>query len=278
MTVRTEGLIIIIMYDERLRSIVSTITNIPLGPNDPAWTQAALPVKKGGFSHWIAVQLAPSAFLASAAGSSDLAHHILSSHLQSVPLPYVDEAVVSWSQGHDQPPPAGPVSHRQKTWDSPRVSATVVSLLQCAPDDTSTARLLAVTTRESGAWLNALPVSSLGIRMDNTICVAVGLRLGARLCRTHTCHHCGSDVDHLTTHGLSCHWSEGRHHHHSAINDIIHRALSSSKVPSRLKPSGLYRSDGKWPDGISVVPWKSGKLLVWDATCPDMVALSYIAV
>jgi len=27
-----------------------------------------------------------------------------------------------------------------------------------------------------------------------------------------------------------------------------------------------------------VVPWKSGKLLVWDATCPDTVAPSYIAV
>ena len=123
------------LYDKRLRSIMSTITNIPFGPNDPAWTQASLPVKKGGLGIRSAVQLAPSAFLASAAGSSDLAHHILPSHLQSVPLPYV---VVSWSQGHDQPPPVGPVSHRQKTWDAPRVSATVVSLLECALDAAST--------------------------------------------------------------------------------------------------------------------------------------------
>ena len=79
----------------------------------------------------------------------------------------------------------------------------------------------------------------------------------------------------MVTHGLSCRWSEGRHHRHAAVNDIIHRALSSAKILSRLEPSGLYCWDGKRPDGISVVPWKSGKLLMWDATCPDTFSPSY---
>ena len=108
-----------------------------------------------------------------------------------------------------------------------------------------------------------------------------GLQLASDLvppfCRPHSCHHCGAAVDHLATHGLSCRWSEGRHHRHAAINDILHRALFSAKVPSRLVPSGLYRSDGKRPDGITIVPWKNGKLLVWDATCPDNYAPSYSA-
>ena len=39
----------------------------------------------------------------------------------------------------------------------------------------------------------------------------------------------------------------------------------------------MYRTDGKRPDGITVVPWKSGRLLVWDATCPDTFAPSYVA-
>ena len=59
------------------------------------------------------------------------------------------------------------------------------------------------------------------------------------------------------------------------MNEIIHRALVSAHVPSRLEPSGLYRSDGKRPDGVSIVPWKCGQLLVWDATCPDTFAPSY---
>ena len=34
----------------------------------------------------------------------------------------------------------------------------------------------------------------------------------------------------------------------------------------RLEPTGLDRSDGKHPDGITMVPWKNGNLLVWVAT------------
>ena len=40
----------------------------------------------------------------------------------------------------------------------------------------------------------------------------------------------------------------------AALNDIIHRALTTSHIPSRLEPTGLDRSDGKRPDGITMVP------------------------
>ena len=48
-------------------------------------------------------------------------------------------------------------------------------------------------------------------------------------------------------------------------------------MPSRLELLGLNRVDGKRPDGVTTVPWKCGKLLVWDATCPDMFAPSYVS-
>ena len=43
----------------------------------------------------------------------------------------------------------------------------------------SRARLLAAHMRESGAWLNVLPVSALGLRMDDddTVRVAIGFVL-----------------------------------------------------------------------------------------------------
>ena len=62
-------------YDDVLRSIVGTIANTHL--DDNAWKQASLPVKAGGLGIRSAVQLAPSAFLSSAAASSDLVRHIL---------------------------------------------------------------------------------------------------------------------------------------------------------------------------------------------------------
>ena len=88
--------------------------------------------------------------------------------------------------------------------------------------------------------------------------MAVGLRLGVALCRPHSCQHCGAAVDQSGLHGLSCRFSTGRHYRHAALNEIIHRALTTSHIPSRLEPTGLDRSDGKRPDGITMVPWKNG--------------------
>lgn len=55
----------------------------------------------------------------------------------------------------------------------------------------------------------------------------------------------------------------------------IKRGLTFAHIPSRLEPTGLMRSDGKRPDGATLAPWKSGCLLVWDATSPDALAASY---
>ena len=75
-------------------SIVSSITNSHLTYEDHAWTQATLPVKYGGLGIGIAAQLAPSAFLASAAGSSDLVHQLLPSNLQGTQLLHVAEGAL----------------------------------------------------------------------------------------------------------------------------------------------------------------------------------------
>ncbi len=139
------------------------------------------------------MQLAPSAFLASAAASSDLVHRIV---LQGSPIPNVVDAEAYWSSGLSDAPPEGVARCSQKVWDTIKTSATAESLLLDVSDPRARARLLASRARarllasrakESGAWLNVLPISSLGLRMDdNTIRVAIGLRLGAPLCRSHS--------------------------------------------------------------------------------------------
>ena len=217
------------------------------------------------------MQLAPSACLASAAASSRLAHLIMPANLpanmQPPQLSYVDEALAAWSQGCQEQPPTDAATHHQKTWDTIRVSSI---LFTDSSNPMHRARFLAASCKESGAWLNALPVTSLGLRMDNaTMRISMGLCLGLPLCQSHTCQHCGAEVSQFATHGLSCRKSAGRHHHHSAVNEIIHRALVSAHVPSHLEPSGLYRSDGKRPDCVSIVPWKCGQFLVWDAFAPS---------
>ena len=182
------------------------------------------------------------------------------------PDPHFEAALDLWREGHPHPPPIHPASCAQRNWDAPRIEATFNSLLESA-NQLSQARLLAVSRPESGAWLNALPLSSMGLRMDDDVIrIAVGLRLGLPLCRPHECSNCGAQIEEFGTHGLSCRFSRGRHSRHASLNDIIKRSLDTAKIPSHLEPSGLYISDGKRPDGASVVPWTRGKILVWDAT------------
>ena len=45
-----------------------------------------------------------------------------------------------------------------------------------------------------------------------------------------------------------------------------------------LKPTGLYQSDGRHPDGISIIPWECSKCLLWDATTSDMFTPSHRSV
>ena len=199
-------------YDELLRTILSHITNIRFEETDPSWLQATLPVNRGGLGIRSAVHLAPSAFLASADGSSQLVNEILPSRFQAIPDQEHLKALTQWDVGPDVTPPAPPKSFRMKAWDAPRVEDRAEFLLSSTNDAKSRARLLSVSARESGAWLQALPVSSLGLRLDDeAVRIAVGLRLGCPLSAPHTCVHCGEDVDQYATHCLSCKWSQGRH-------------------------------------------------------------------
>ena len=54
------------------------------------------------------------------------------------------------------------------------------------------------------------------------------------------------------------------------------RFLTSAEIPSRLEPRGLARDDGKRPDGVTSMPWRNGRCLIWDVTCPDTLAASYL--
>ena len=110
---------------------------------------------------------------------------------------------------------------------------------------------------------------------DDTVTICVGLRLGVNLCRSHPCRLCGMPVDEKALHALSCRKSQGRHLRHNSVNDIIYRSLSAAGVPCQVEPHGRSRADGKRPDGVTLLPWQSGRPLIWDATCSDTFAQSY---
>ena len=68
-------------------------------------------------------------------------------------------------------------------------------------------------------------------------------------------------MDARGTHGLSRKQVAGRMTRHHWINDLVWRAMSRANIPSCKESNGLSRSDGRRPDGMTLIPWKAGKAL-----------------
>src|SRR6218665_3033716 len=107
----------------------------------------------------------------------------------------------------------------------------------------------------------ALPLAACGLVLDNeAVRVAVCLRLGHAPCAPHSCV-CGGWVRQEGHHGLVCRRGQGRSLRHHARNDIKWGTLLRAGVPSTREAWGLFRTDGKRPDGPALVPWSGGKYL-----------------
>ena len=224
--------------------------------NGSAWTQASLAVKAGRIGVRRAYHLAPSAYLASAAGCSELIQLILPSKLRGLTDLYFVTGVEVWRRGSSADPPCPQLTHRH-AWHSVLVETDYESLLENATTTLEKARLLAVAHHDSGAWLNAFPISALGLRLgDSEVQIAISLRLGLPVCSPHMCAGCGAAVHERGLHGLSCCFSKGHFSHHTALNDLVKHSLNFTKIPRHMEPTGLYRKDGKRPDGATLVPWR----------------------
>jgi hypothetical protein len=148
--------------------------------------------------------------------------------------PSVTVAFDAWSAQvhHTALPPDDSSRVIQRRWDESCCKQKVSTLLSEAVDIDSKARLLACMNESAGSWLNALPVSSLGLKLsDDAVRIAVSLRLGTNICEPHNCI-CGQRVDTRGTHGLACRRSAGRHPRHSELNDVVWRALQRAQVPA----------------------------------------------
>jgi len=59
-------------------------------------------------------------------------------------------------------------------------------------------------------------------------------------------------------------------------NYLIARSFASAGVPVTKEPSGLFRTNGKRPDGLMLVLWQSGKSMCWNFTVICPLAESYV--
>ena len=174
------------------------MTNTLLGTNSAVWLKASLPARSGGLGVCLAVYVAHFAFLSSVYATSQLAL-FFSFKIFPCPLPVFKRLCQCGPQARIYHPPFSETTCSQKAWDHSRAAALADQLLYNAYDEEDRARLLAASCKESGAWLNALPISSAGLRMDDDTLLC----LGTPICSPHSCRHCNDLVNPLGRHGLS---------------------------------------------------------------------------
>jgi len=80
---------------------------------------------------------------------------------------------------------------------------------------------------------------------------------------------CRASVDARGLYGLS---SNGRSARHHSLNDQVWRAMAKADTPALKEPTGLLRTDGTRPDGVTLLPWKQGKCAMWNVTVSDTFA------
>jgi hypothetical protein len=260
--------------DQILKDTICKIINITLCSR--SWSQASLPIKLGGLGIRSTGSLALPAFLASVNSTLSLIGGILNvPSTINVSVSCLTDAECAWraENPNEQMPDE---KTNQAAWDACKIKNTLQSLLNDSANY-ERARLLAVSEKESGHWLHALPSRNLGSVLDpSALRIAVCLRLGLKICEPHACSRCSQPVDSLGRHGLHCPMSAGRLFRHATLNDLIRRSLSTAGLPATLEPSGLSATDGKRPDGCTLVPWSLGRPLAWDATCVDTLAPSHV--
>lgn len=259
-------------FDNLIRQTLQSIVNANI--SDEKWILASLPARNGGVGIRRILDIGVPAFLSSIFNVCELVCTILPTLQADLSeISNFEETMTEWNNiSHDAPLPPNPTSQRQ--WDAINIAQISKNLHFSSESDV--ARFKASLHRESGAWLTVLPSKNVGTLLDdNAFRISIALRLGLNICFPHLCI-CGAFVDESGIHGLSCLKIVGRNFRPLNLNDIIKRAFNSAEIPARLEPVGLCRDYGKRPDGITLVPWSNGQVLIWDATCNDMLAPSYI--
>jgi len=76
-----------------------------------------------------------------------------------------------------------------------------------------------------------------------------------------------------TTEGTNNNNNNNNHHHHHHRASCPQRHYLTCVCLSQMsRTSGLFHSDGKRPDGLTLIPWQRGLSLTWNVTVPTTLA------
>ncbi|EPZ35414.1 hypothetical protein O9G_003825 [Rozella allomycis CSF55] len=139
------------------------------------------------------------------------------------------------------------------------------SLMSTSLNDREKARLHSVSINYSGAFLNVVPIKSLGLAIESKVfSAALRLRLGlTQYQKSSICPVCFCHSDEMGDHSIACASAERIERH----NDIVRVSAAVVRdVGARvdLEPSRLFPDDKKRPD-FTIASW-NGEFTAFDVS------------
>ena len=230
-------------FDEAMREALTNLTGCPL--SGWAWLKASLPSSRGGLNIRRATLHASAAYIGSLVQTRTLVTRILGR--TPAPSPHLDSAVSALADAAKRPDWSSleeiDVSCRQHPLSCCIDDAAYQQLLDIAPDTRSKTLALSSALPQAGAWLNAIPSTTLGLHLQNKefrLCLQywLGLRMfddGA------LCHICQRVTDALGDHHVGCGGNGDRILRHDSIRDALFSAAQSAALAplSFLDPAAI---------------------------------------
>jgi hypothetical protein len=236
---------------------------------EPALTQATLPCRFGGIGIRNASDLAIPAYLSSVFASKPLTSLLYPS---TGTILHFEEGLHSWRSSTSMEWPPDPT--KQRSWDEAAMKVKVNNLIANETDVYHQKRLQSLQNKNASDWLHAIPSKNVGTFLnDHEMRAALCLRLGLPFAEEHRCK-CGATTDSMGKHCFSCKKNPGKTVRHNMLNQIISNNLQAMGLPNKLEPTNLINANGLRPDGVSNLPFKHGKSLVWDFTSPHPLCQS----
>lgn len=260
----------------RCRKIFSELYNINFY-DEKIWSQATLPIKLGGIGIRDVSKLAPSCFISSIFSTAFLQSQVLSNYTPSTDNE-LDDALQQWQLlANTAETPASVDKKHQRAWDNTMCKQMLESLISTSTTKDK-ARLVSASSDSAGDWLQCIPSANLGLRLSTQqFHVACSLRLGCSITQEHQCRNCSAPVDRQAMHIMNCKRGTSKKIRHDAINKVISTSMTKNAIPNVTEPRNLMPDSYKLPDGVTLIPFSSGKCLAWDVSVINPTTSQYAA-
>ena len=253
------------LFDSQVYNNLSSILGTDMEAQ--AWLQATLPLSMGGVGITSALSKAIPAFLGSVAQSMNLQRQILQNN-EACPRVHFQECLELYNDRVQQDTEMTlerlmKESNPQRTLSIEIDKVSFAQLLSQSSEQ-SKARILACSSKQSGAWLTVAPNKFLNLDMAPIyFAICMRYRLGVEIHREgEICPVCMDEVlDSSGKHAVNCKKSGDMIGRHNAIRELLlaqcrtaHLSPQKEVGDGQLRPGDIYlpRWEGIQPAAIDV--------------------------